>query len=232
MADIVELPCDDGSTVPAYLATPADGPGPGVVVVQEWWGLDTGVKEWADRLAGEGFVALAPDLYHGELAAYEELEKAEELMQAMAPERAKRDLAAAVDYLAAHEAVVGPRLGVLGTGLGAVLGMILANDHPDRIGAVAAINGYPYGDIEPKDWSPLTAAMRGYMAEYDDFFPPDGAEALQHKLREMGKDVTLTVYPDTRHGFMSPAPAWGSHDAGLFLSIWLAVLVFFFEELG
>ena len=231
MADLVEIPCN-GSTIPGYLAVPPGGSGPGVVVVQEWWGLDEGVKQWADRLAAEGFVAVAPDLYHGQLAAYEEFEKAEELMGSMPPERAAADLSAAVDFLADHEAVTGERLGALGAGLGGLLALILANNRPDRIGAAVAFHGYPYGDVEPEDWSGLTASVRGYMAEYDDYFPPDGAEALEHKLREMGKDVTLTVYPDTRHGFMSPPSAFGAHDEAIFLSVWLSVLVFFFETLG
>lgn len=231
MADLVEIPCD-GSTIPAYLALPPDGSGPGVVVVQEWWGLDAGVKDYADRLASEGFVAVVPDLYHGELAPYEEIEKAQELMQSMPPDRANRDLSAAVDFLAGHEAVTTDRIGVLGAGLGGLLALLLANNRPDKIAAAVTFHGYPYGDVEPEDWSGLNAAVRGFMAEYDDYFPPDGAEALEMKLRQMGKDITMTVYPTARHGFMSPNGAYGAHDEALFLSAWLAVLVFFFEHLG
>ena len=90
-----------------YLATPASGRGPGVLVIQEWWGLDADIKRWADRLAEAGFVALAPDLYHGELAGHDEMDKASHLMQSLPPDRAGRDMSGAVDYLASHPAVTG-----------------------------------------------------------------------------------------------------------------------------
>lgn len=231
MAELIHIPSGD-STIPAYLALPAEGSGPGVVVVPEWWGVEDGTKEYADRLASEGFVALIPDLYHGAVAPYEDLEKAQELMQSMPPERAHRDMSAAVDFLAEHEAVTGDRMGALGAGLGGLLAMILANNRPDKIGAVVAFHGYPYGDIEPDDWSSLNAAVRGYMAEYDEYFPPDGAEAIEAKLQQLGKDVSIGIYERARHGFMSKNAAFGSHDENLFTNVWLAVLVFFFETLG
>src|SRR6266481_424713 len=88
-----------------YLAKPASGSGPGVLVIQEWWGLDASLKEMADRLAAAGFVALAPDLYHGEVAGHTEMDKAAHLMQSMPADRAGKDMSGAVDYLAGHNAV-------------------------------------------------------------------------------------------------------------------------------
>ena len=87
----------NGSVASGYLAKPPAGSGPGVLVIQEWWGLDSGIKEMADRLAVAGFVALAPDLYHGELARHDEMDKAAHLMQSMPPDRAGRDMSGAVD---------------------------------------------------------------------------------------------------------------------------------------
>ena len=87
MAEMVEF-ASNGSTARGYLARPAGGAGPGVLVVQEWWGLESGIKEMADRLAADGFIALCPDLYHGELAAHTEMDKAAQLMTAMPPDRA------------------------------------------------------------------------------------------------------------------------------------------------
>ena len=81
---------------------PESGRGPGLIVVQEWWGLDSGIKEMADRLAADGFVAFAPDLYHGELAEHTEMDKAGALMSAMPPDRPARDMSGAVDLLADH----------------------------------------------------------------------------------------------------------------------------------
>src|SRR3954470_6461356 len=104
MAETVEFR-SNGSLASGYLVTPAAGSGPGVLVIQEWWGLDSGIKTMTDRLAAAGFVALAPDLYHGELAAHDEMDKAGRLMQALPPDRAARDMSGAVDFLAAHPAV-------------------------------------------------------------------------------------------------------------------------------
>ena len=75
----------NGGTASGYLVTPASGSGPGVLVIQEWWGLDSGIRQMADRLAADGFVALAPDLYHGELAGHDEMDKASHLMQSCRP---------------------------------------------------------------------------------------------------------------------------------------------------
>src|ERR1700745_4036521 len=99
MAETVEFR-SNGSLASGYLVTPASGSGPGVLVIQEWWGLDSGIKDVAERLGAAGFVALAPDLYHGQLAAHDEMDKAGELMQSMPPDRAARDMNGAIDYLA------------------------------------------------------------------------------------------------------------------------------------
>ena len=79
MGEMVSFP-SNGDTCDGYVAVPESGSGPGVIVVQEWWGLDSGIKEMADNLADAGFVALAPDLYHGELAGHTEMDRASELM--------------------------------------------------------------------------------------------------------------------------------------------------------
>src|SRR5688572_8788870 len=113
MSVTVEFP-SNGGTASGYLVTPAAGSGPGVLVIQEWWGLDSGIKEMANRLGAAGFVALAPDLYHGELAEHDEMDKASHLMQSLPPDRAGRDMSAAVDYLAKHPAVKGNGIGVVG----------------------------------------------------------------------------------------------------------------------
>src|SRR6478672_13819680 len=104
MGDNVEFP-SNGGTAGGYLATPAGGSGPGVIVVQEWWGLNPQMKGVADQLADDGFVALAPDLYRGELAQHDEMDKAGQLMSSLPMDRAARDMTGAVDFLASHKAV-------------------------------------------------------------------------------------------------------------------------------
>ena len=93
MGERIEF-ASNGGTAGGYLVRPPSGSGPGVVVVQEWWGLDSGIKEMADRLGSAGFVALAPDLYHGELAGHDEMDKAAQLMTQLPPDRAARDMSA------------------------------------------------------------------------------------------------------------------------------------------
>src|SRR5947199_2415942 len=199
MAQTVEFK-SNGSLASGYLVTPAAGSGPGVLVIQEWWGLDSGIKEMCDRLGAAGFVALAPDLYHGALAGHDEMDKASHLMQTLPPDRAGRDMSGAVDFLAAHDVVTGSGIGVVGFCMGGMLTLVLAAIRGDKVKAAVPFYGFPQGDSEP-DWSGLTASVRGHMAENDDFFPPEAAKALEEKLRSMGKDVQFTVHPGTGHAF-------------------------------
>jgi len=224
MATPVEFK-SNGSTASGYLVTPPSGSGPGVLVIQEWWGLDSGIKEMADRLGAAGFVALAPDLYHGELAGHTEMDKAGRLMRSLPPDRAARDMSGAIDFLATHKAVTSNGIGVVGFCMGGMLSFIIAAERPDRVKAVVPFYGFPQGDAEP-DWSKLTASIQGHMAEHDDFFPPDKARALESKLRKMGKDVTLTVHPGTGHAFMAPHNALGTRNDEAAKTIWPEVVSF------
>jgi carboxymethylenebutenolidase len=213
-----------------YLAIPESGSGPGLLVLQEWWGLDWGIKQVVDRLGAAGFVALAPDLYRGELAAHDEMDRAGHLMSSMPADRAAQDMSAAVDFLAAHTAVTGSGLGVVGFCMGGMLSFLIAANRPDRIRALAPFYGFPQGDSEP-DWTKLNAVVKGHLAEHDDFFSPEAGHALESKLRAMGKDVTLTVHPGTGHAFMAPHNALGTEDAALAATIWPEVIDFLHETL-
>jgi carboxymethylenebutenolidase len=224
MAETVSFK-SNGSTASGYLVKPSAGSGPGVLVIQEWWGLDSGIKEMAERLGKAGFVALAPDLYHGELAAHDEMDKAAHLMQSMPPDRAGRDMSGAVDYLASHAAVTSKSIGVVGFCMGGMLSFIIAANRSDKVSAVVPFYGFPSGPFEP-DWSRLTATISGHMAENDNHFAPDAARALEAKLRGMGKNVTLKVHPGTGHAFMGPHNALGTLDEKLAAQIWPEVVSF------
>lgn len=230
MGTMVEF-ASNGGAAAGYLATPEGGNGPGVIVVQEWWGLDSGIKEMADRLAAAGFVALAPDLYHGELAGHTEMDKAGALMQALPADRAARDMSGAVDFLADHESTTGDGIGVMGFCMGGMLTFVLASLRPDRIKAAVPFYGFPQGDGAP-DFSQISAAIQGHMAEHDDFFPPDAARALEAHLRDLGKDATLTVYPGSGHAFMAPHNALGTQDQALYDEIWPKATAFLHQHLG
>jgi carboxymethylenebutenolidase len=221
----------NGNTASGYLALPGSGSGPGVIVVQEWWGLDSGTKEMTDRLAVAGFVALAPDLYHGELAGHTEMDKAGELMASLPAARAGRDMSGAVDYLADHDATTGDGIGVVGFCMGGLLTFVLAALRPDKVKAVVPFYGFPTGDGGP-DLSKIEAAIQGHMAEHDDFFPPDAAKALEQQLIDLGKDVTITVYPGSGHAFMAPHNALGTQDQALYDQIWPVATQFLHDHLG
>src|SRR5438874_5569826 len=141
MGEIVEFK-SNGTTASGYLVVPEGGAGPGVIVMQEWWGLDSGIKEMAERLGQAGFVALAPDLYHGELAGHDEMDKASQLMQSLPPDRAARDMSGAVDYLAGLDGVTGSGLGVVGFCMGGMLSLIIAAQRPDKIKAAVPFYGF------------------------------------------------------------------------------------------
>jgi carboxymethylenebutenolidase len=230
MGTMVEF-ASNGNTAGGYLATPQSGSGPGVIVVQEWWGLDSGIKEMADRLAAAGFVALVPDLYHGELAGHTEMDKAGELMQAMPMDRAARDMSGAVDYLADHEATTGDGIGVMGFCMGGMLTFVLAAQRPDRIKAAVPFYGFPQGDAQP-DYTQIAAVIRGHMAEHDDFFPPDAAKELESELQNMGVDAELVVHAGSGHAFMAPHNALGTQDQALYDQIWPQATAFLHEQLG
>jgi len=230
MAETIEFR-SNGNLASGYLVKPASGSGPGVLVIQEWWGLDASLKEMADRLAAAGFVALAPDLYHGEVAGHDEMDKAATLMQAMPPDRAGRDMSGAVDYLSSHPAVTGTGVGVVGFCMGGMLAFIIAANRPDRVKAVVPFYGFPQGAAEP-DWSKLTASISGHMAEHDDYFAPAAAHALEAKLRGLGKTVTLTVHPGTGHAFMGPHNALGTRNEKLAAEIWPQAISFLREMLS
>ena len=171
---MVEFPVN-GTSAGGYLAAPDDGSGPGVLVLQEWWGLVPQIKGVCDQLAGEGFVALAPDLYGGEFAEHTEMDKAGELMTTLPPDRAARDMSGAIDHLLGHGAVTGEAVGVVGFCMGGMLALMIAALEGDRVAAAAPFYGAPLGEDGP-DWSSLTAKVEGHFAAVDDFFPPAALE--------------------------------------------------------
>jgi carboxymethylenebutenolidase len=230
MGETVEFR-SNGDTASGYLATPSSGSGPGVLVVQEWWGLVPQIKRTCDRLAELGFVALAPDLYHGDIAEHTEMDKANELMQSLPPDRAARDMGAAIDYLLGSERVTGDKVGVMGFCMGGMLALLITALAGDKVGAATPFYGAPLGESAP-DWSTLTAAVQGHYAENDDFFPPAAVKQLEAELREMGKDVEFIVYPGTGHAFANEEDALGTYDAEAADQAWSRAVSFLKSKLG
>jgi carboxymethylenebutenolidase len=220
-----------GESAQGYLALPASGRGPGVMVVQEWWGLVPQIKDVCDDLAREGFVALAPDLYRGEIAEHTEMDKAGHLMSTLPIDRAARDMGAAVDFLRGNDAVTGDQVGVVGFCMGGMLALVVAAQQGDKVGAAVPYYGTPFGD-SPPDWSGLTAAVHGHYASDDPYFPADEVRALEAELKGMGKDVRLEVHPSCGHAFTNPANVFGTYDPELTASTWASTVTFLHDELG
>lgn len=189
----VILPLED-QEVRGYLAVPDQG-GAGVLLLHAWWGLTPFFKTLCDRLAAAGFIALAPDLYRGRTTAT--IEEAQQLVRvADADEATPRTVRAAADYLLAHPARSGAKLGVVGFSMGAWWAAQLAALAPEEIGAVVLYYG-----VVAADFAQASAAFLGHFGGRDDFEPLDGVQAMEQELRAAGRDVSIHVYPQAGHWF-------------------------------
>jgi carboxymethylenebutenolidase len=199
----------NGGEAHGYLALPESGSGPGVIVIQEWWGLTDHIADVTDRLASEGFVALAPDLYGGKVA--HDGDEAMKLMTELPMDRAARDLGGAVDHLLAHEAVTSSEVGAIGFCMGGGFVLMLAAQQGDKVGA--AVPFYGVGPGVPDQFSGLTAAVQGHYGEQDQMYPVEAAKAQEEQIRrESGAEVEFFYYP-AGHAFHNDHDHLGTYDA-------------------
>jgi len=212
--------------VAAYLSLPASGDGPGVLVLQEWWGLVDHIRDISDRLARAGFVALAPDLYHGEKT--QDPDAAGRLMMSLEIPRAAQDLEAAATCLLSHTAVAGPKVAAIGFCMGGQLALYAATLDP-RIGAVVDFYGV-HPDVT-LDLGGLEAAVLGIFAENDTFVPPAAVRELEAELKGAGKRADFTIHAGVDHAFMNDSRP-DVHDAVAAERAWGATLAFLRAELG
>ncbi|MGH9270111.1 MAG: dienelactone hydrolase family protein [Ilumatobacteraceae bacterium] len=197
MGEMVSF-ASNGATAEGYLS---DGGGPGVIVIQEYWGLVPHILDVTDRFGDAGFTALAPDLYHGQTAS--EPDGAGKLMMAMNIGQAAKEMSGAVDFLV--ERTGNDRIGVVGFCMGGGLALVLATQRPEHVKAVAPYYGLiPWAQVQP-DWSRLDAVVIGEYAELDDYFSPDKVAELQETLRSLDKDATLYVHDGAQHAFFNDA---------------------------
>lgn len=213
----------NGSQAHGYLTVPTSGKGPGVIVIQEWWGLDDHIADICDRLAGEGFVALAPDLYGGKVA--HDSDEAGELMQQLPVDRAVRDLGGAVDYLLQHEAVTSSTVGAIGFCMGGGFVLGLAAEQGDKIGA--AVPFYGVGPAVPDQFSGITAAIQGHFAEQDGFYPVDQARQQEQQIREEAKSPVIEFhYYDAGHAFHNDRDKMGTYNDSAAKQAWSRAVEF------
>ena len=221
----IELPIEGGK-LSGYVAVPASGRGPGVLVLHEAWGLVDHVRDVCDRLARAGFVALAPDLYGGRVA--EDLPEARRLASELESERVGADLDAGVAALLNHDGVDGPRVGVVGFCMGGHLALLAATRNA-RVSA--AVDFYGVLPHLPLDLSGLDAAVLAIFAENDEHIGAEAVEALRAAFRSAGKRATFHVQPGVRHAFMNDARP-DRHDAAAAAEGWDRMLAFLRAELS
>lgn len=224
---MIEFP-SNGSTAGGYLALPESGSGPAVVVIQEWWGLVDHIEDVCDRFAAAGYVALAPDLYHGQKVAPGEPDEAGKAMMAMKMDQAARDMSGAVDEVLRRSG--GSKVGVIGFCMGGGLALVLATQRPDAVAAVVPCYGIvPWPDVQP-DYAAMSAAVLGHYAEKDEYFTPEKANELAEQLRGLGKSVEIHVYPGADHAFFNDTRP-EVYDADASSALWDRTLSFFGEHL-
>jgi len=177
-----------------FLAVPPTGTGPGVLVLHPWWGLNETVKSFSSQLAKEGFVAFAPDLYHGKLAVT--IEDAKSLVKTLDSEQARADIANAVGFLKDSASVSGQGIAVIGFSLGASYALDLSVADPDQIRSVVVFYG-----TNPEDYAPSKAEYLGHFAEADEFESEADVNSLEDALRVAGRPVTFYRYRGTGHWF-------------------------------
>jgi carboxymethylenebutenolidase len=190
-------------TAPAYLAQPDDEHShPAVIVIQEWWGLVPHIKEVAERFAREGYIALAPDLYHGQAA--DEPDEARKLAMALDRDRAVAEIGAAARYLASLPATDPKRIGVVGWCMGGGLSLAVAADYGGRgsgaIGAVVCFYGRP---LASSDCARLQAPVLGLFAEEDHGISVADARAFEAELQRHEVPHEVHVYEGAHHAFFN-----------------------------
>ena len=188
----------NGGTTSGYLATPEKGSGPGVVVNQEWWGLVDHIKDVCNRFAEEGYVALAPDLYHGETT--KSPDEAGKMMMSLRIEQAEKDLRGAIQYLLSHEATTGDKVGTVGFCMGGALSLYAASKN-EQVGACVVFYGI-HPNVKP-DLANLKAPVLGIYAERDQSTPPEVVHDLEKKLKALDKSVEMHIYPNVGHAFFN-----------------------------
>lgn len=197
--EMIEFAVGSGSA-PGYLARPASGTGPGLVVLQEWWGLVDHIKDIADRFAAEGFVTLAPDLYHGDSTTNPD--EAGRKMMALDIARAGQDVEAAVSHLLGLEAVSPKKVGTMGFCMGGQLALQAAVEHGDAVSC--AVDFYGIHPNVQLDFGKLKVPVLAHFGKRDEFVNEEAANGLIGSIRDAGGSVDPHFY-ETGHAFFNDA---------------------------
>ncbi len=227
MGEMVRFPSNGGWSN-GYLARPRSGSGPGIIVIQEWWGLNDQIKGLCHLFAGEGFNALAPDLYHGKTAAFGEPDEARKLMMQLDLDEVAKHARGAAKFLVGHEHTDSRKVGVIGFCMGGMLALLAGTVAPDEIGAVVDCYGVP-----PRR-KPDYAAMRGTpvlgIFGGQDHHVLDAVPGLEADLAAAGAPFTKQVYPNADHAFLNEQRA-DSYRADDARDAWSRIIPFLKDNL-
>lgn len=222
----VEFPAN-GGTAPGYLAEPESGRGPGVVILQEWWGLDEHIRDVCDRFAKEGFFALAPDLYRGETT--DQPDEAQQKMMALSMDEAEKDMRGAVDFLAEHEGAEGPGVGAVGFCLGGGLAVWTATLNDKVKAVVTYYYVMPHGR---PDFADIKAPVLGHFGTEDEFVLVGHAKNLEREIASAsGQDAHFDFYEGAGHAFFNDTNRLGTYDEGAADKSWKRTLEFLRSKL-
>lgn len=207
-----------------FLAIPTSGPGTGVLALHAWWGLNDTIKAFCNRLAEAGFVAFAPDLYHGQIAGT--IPEAEALVKALNAnsQQASAEIAEATRALSRQVGNKGNDLAVIGFSLGASYALDLSNADPEHIRSVVVFYG-----TGADDFSRSRATYLGHFAENDPYEERPYVDQLEQTLRQAGRPATFYHYPGTGHWFMEPDRVNAYNQAAASLA-WERTLAFLAES--
>jgi carboxymethylenebutenolidase len=211
----------------AFLARPeGKGPFPAVVVIHEWWGLNDWVKARARDLAKQGYIALAPDLYHGK--ATKDQAEAHQLMMGAPPERSERDLRAAFDFLAQRPEVRKDRIGAIGWCMGGRWSLALAVAEP-RLAAAVAYYGAP--PTEASSIAKIKAPVLGNYGGDDKGPSPETVRAFEAAMKKAGKSIDVKIYDGAGHAFANEDNPWGGYREAAAKDAWARTTKFLAEHL-
>jgi len=202
----IEFPTSAGPA-PGYLAVPAGEQGPATIVLQEWWGMDDHIRSVCDRLATEGFFALAPDLFGGETTT--QPSEAQQKTMALSMDEAEPQMCGAAEYLSQQPGFEGNGAGSLGFCLGGGLSLWAAATCPQITAAVTYYYVMPHGK---PDFSGIKGPVLGHFGTADEFISHDEAKALEAQLREAGVNVTFHYYDGKGHAFFADHDRLGTYD--------------------
>ena len=192
----------NGQKGQGWLAKPDSGAGPAVIVIQEWWGLVPHVMDVTERFAKEGFLAFAPDLYHGKTTTSPD--EAGRLLMELDVERAGREIAGAGAYLLQRAECTSRKFGIVGFCMGGALAQYAATSNPNIGAAVSFYGGFKK---VPLDWKHLACPLLLLYGGKDTGVPASDGKPLEEKLKTMGKTVETVVYPEAGHAFFNDSRA-------------------------